>query len=165
MINFCGSNFFFFPPFVDLIPFTTFNSTVERKVNYTAGKSREQITPGFRKEMPSIIMSQTFNFSSFSKTTLQLLALWQTVDLIFVKNFLFHCFILINVNPNWLISITEPFLFVIFSTILFIFAFVDIVSFTIIRLALLKYAQLSVIKGENLLVMKLIYILNNLCRQ
>ena len=110
-------------------------------------------------------MSQTFNFSSFSKTTLQLLALWKTVDLIFVKNFLFHCFILINVNPHWLISITEPFLFVIFSTILFIFAFVDIVSFTIIWLALLKYAQLSVIKGENLLVMKLIYILNNLCRQ
>ena len=57
-----------------------------------------------------------------------------------------------------------PFRFVIFVTILFFrFALVDMVSFTIIQLALLRYAQLSIIKVKNSLLMKLIYILNNFC--
>ena len=57
-----------------------------------------------------------------------------------------------------------PFRFVIFGAILFCFALVDIVNFTIIQLALLRYAELSVIEIQNSLVMKLIYILNNLYR-
>ena len=59
----------------------------------------------------------------------------------------------------------SPFLFAIFSTVLlFRFALVDMVSLPIIWLTFLRFAQLSVFEGENLLLAKLINIQKKLCR-
>ena len=86
--------------------------------------------------------------------------LWAAVDLICVTIFFSFFFVSLFYSDKreFVISCFSdcPFLFAIFCTILLLrFALADMVSLTIIRLAFLRCAQLSVFEGENLLLVKL----------
>ena len=95
---------------------------------------------------------------SFSKTIMQLPVPSPTVGLIYVTFSFFSLFCsdkrksVMSYFNDWL------FCFVICRVrLLFRLALVDMVNFTIIRLALLRYSNVSLIKEENLFAMKLIY--------
>ena len=95
--------------------------------------------------------------------------LWAAVDLICVTIFFSFFFVSLFYSDKreFVISCFSdcPFLFAIFCTILLLrFALVDMVSLTIIRLAFLRCAQLSVFEGKNLLLVKLIDIQKKLCQ-
>ena len=95
--------------------------------------------------------------------------LWAAVDLICVTIFFpfFFVSLFYSDKREFVISCFSDcsFLFAIFCTILLPrFALVDMVSLTIIRLAFLRCAQLSVFEGKNLLLVKLIDIQKKLCQ-
>ena len=134
-------------------------------INQLSGKElRGRKKRGFWKWMASVILSQT---CSFLETTLQSSVLWPTVDpcvsqfsFLLVSLFYFH-------RREFVISYFNdcPFSLAIFGIILlFCLALIDMVSLSINLLVSLRCAQISVLEGENLLVVKVVYILNDICR-